>query len=351
MSISEQLMPDGLRPGSPEAEADAAAANVAAARTRRRAILCVLAASASFTLAAALVKAVAGTIPTIEIILFRSGVALICMLPLIRRGGGISVLHTRQPWGHALRTLAGFAGMFGSFYGYGHLPIATVTALGFAMPIFLSLLSIPMLGERVGPGRAMSVAAGLAGVLIVVRPWRGSGDLPLGPALVVVGGVVAWALAMVSIRRMGQAGERNITIVTWFAIATSLFSLACSIPVWVWPDPTTLAALVGIGVISGVSQLLMTEGYRSGDATMLAPFEYGAILYTVLLGWLIWAEVPGQWEFAGIVVLVVSGLATWWREAATRSRAASPPATPAARPRPPFAAPPPLRPGPARRPG
>ena len=98
-----------------------------------------------------------------------------------------------------------------------------MTALGFAMPVFLSMLSVPLLGERVDGGpRALSVAAGLLGVLIVLRPWRAEGAIELGPALVVVVGVVAWAAAMVSIRRMGQAGERNITIVLWFAIATTL---------------------------------------------------------------------------------------------------------------------------------
>jgi len=87
-----------------------------------------------------------------------------------------------------------------------------------------------------------------------------------------------------------------------------------SIPVWVSPSGWALAALAGVGAISAAAQLLMTEGYRSGEANMLAPFEYGAILYTVLLGYLIWNEAPGAWEFAGIAVLVASGLFAWWRE-------------------------------------
>jgi drug/metabolite transporter (DMT)-like permease len=322
----------------------------AGARLRKRAILCVLASSASFAFSAALVKAVAPSIPTIEIMLFRSFVALILMLPLLWRSGGMKALRTRQPWGHAMRIAAGFAGMFGSFYGYAHLPLATVTALGFAMPIFLSILSMPMLGERVTPARAMSVVAGLLGVLIVLRPWQTGGDLQFFPAMVVVLGVVAWALSMVSIRRMGQVGERNITIVMWFAIATSLFSAALCIPVWVTPGPLALLALIGVGAISALAQLLMTEGYRSGEATMLAPFEYGAIVYTVLLGWLIWGEVPGVWEFTGIGFLVLSGLVTWWRETLSRSPAASPPAAPAVRPPPAYGGPPPSRPAPARRP-
>jgi drug/metabolite transporter (DMT)-like permease len=322
----------------------------ARARQRKRAILCVLASSASFTLSAALVKAVAPTIPVVEIMLFRSGVALICMLPLIYRNGGLAALRTRQPWGHAARITSGFIGMFGSFYGYAHLPLATATALGFAMPIFLAILSVPLLGERVGPGRAVSVGAGLLGVLIVLRPWQTDADVPFGPAMVVIAGVVGWALSMISIRRMGQGGERNITIVTWLAITTTVFSAVFSVPVWVTPDRVTLLALIGIGVISGAAQLLSTEGYRSGEATMLAPFEYGAILYTVVLGWVIWGETPDRWESAGIGVLVVSGLLTWWRETSRKPSPASRPPASAVPTRPAFAGPLPPRPAPARRP-
>ncbi len=319
-------------------------------RLRRRAILCVLAASASFALASALVKSVAPTVPVIEIMLFRSLFALVAMLPLLYRAGGFAALRTRHPIGHALRTAAGFAGMFGSFYGYAHLPLAMVTALGFAMPIFLSVLSVPLLGERVTRARAASVVAGLVGVLVVLRPWRAEGTLELGPALVVVAGVVAWAAAMVSIRRMGQAGERNITIVLWFAIATTLVCAVATVPVWVTPSPLVWLALIGVGVISGAAQLLMTEGYRNGEATMLAPFEYGAIVYTVALGWAIWGEVPGMWETVGIVFLIGAGLVTWWREGASPPPAAASPSLAARRP-PAFAGPPPSRPGPARTPG
>jgi len=290
------------------------AANQAAAWVRRRAILCVLGSSASFTLAAALVKFTAPRIPVWEIVLFRSLVASVCLLPLLRGAEGWQALRTRRPLGHLGRLLAGLAGMYGSFYGYGALPLATVTALGFSMPIFLALLSFPLLGERLRPARALSVAAGLAGVLIVLRPWQGGTELSPGPAGVVIAGVLCWALAMISIRRMGQAGERNITIVLLFSLGCSAIAAVACIPIWVTPDLPTLAALIGVGVVSALAQVLMTEGYRSGEATMLAPFEYGAILYTVLLGWLIWAEVPGGWEFTGIAVLVASGLFAWRME-------------------------------------
>ena len=284
------------------------------AAAQRRAILCVLGASALFALAAALVKAVAPFVPLAELVFFRSAVASVVLLPLLRGEGGWSALRTRRPWSHLGRILAGLAGMFGAFYGYATLPLAAVTALGFAMPLVLAVLAGPLLGERIGWGRAVAVLAGFAGVLVMVEPWRGAGSLPVGPVLVVAAGVGAWALAMISIRRMGQAGERNLTIVLLFSLACSVLSGLAAAPVWVTPAGWQWGALVGVGVLSAGAQLLMTEGYRSGEATMLAPFEYGAIVYATLLGLVIWGEWPDVGDFVGIAVLVGSGLYVWRRE-------------------------------------
>ena len=246
--------------------------------------------------------------------LFRSAVALVLMLPLVVRAGGWPVLRTRRPMGHAVRALSGLAGMFGSYYGLAHLPIAAYTALGFAMPLMLAMLSVPLLGERLTGPRLVSIGAGLVGVLLVVRPWQGAAGLPLFESGVVLAGVGAWALSMASIRRMGQTGERNLTIVMVFLLASTAVSAVLTMPVWVTPRPAIWLALLGVGVFSAGAQLLMTEGYRSGEASMLAPFEYSAIFYAVLLGWLVWGEVPGPWEWLGIAILIASGLFTWWRE-------------------------------------
>lgn len=285
------------------------------ASSQRRAILCVCGASILFVVAAAIVKLIAHDIPVFEMTLFRSGIACIVMWPLLHRSGGWRALRTRRPWGHVGRTLTGFLGMVTSYYGYVTLPLATVTALGFAMPLFLALMAVPLLGERVGPARAAAVAAGLAGVLIMLRPWAEfTGDataLPLGPVLFVLAGVAAWALAMISIRRMGEQGERNITIVMLFSLGATLLSAILAIPVWVTPRPLVLLGLIAVGVVTSGAQLLMTEGYRSGETTLVAPFEYGAIVYTTALGVLIWGEVPDVWSLAGIAILVASGIAVW----------------------------------------
>jgi drug/metabolite transporter (DMT)-like permease len=285
------------------------------AATRRRAILCVLAASALYTVAAALVKALAPTYPPVELMFFRSLVVAAVMLPFLVRREGVAALRPRRPMGHLGRLVFGFTGMLTAYYGYGHLPLATNTALGFCMPLFLTILSVPLLGERVGALRVGAVLAGLFGVLLMVRPWAGGAEaLPPGPVAIVLGGVVTWALAMISIRRMGEQGESNVAIVLWFGVGSTVLAGLLCIPVWVTPSWTALAGMLAIGGVTLVAQLLMTEAYRVGETTLVAPFEYGAIVYSTLLGLLIWGEMPNAGSFLGIAIIIGAGLMVWHHE-------------------------------------
>lgn len=283
------------------------------AATRRRAILCVLAASSCFSLVSALIKSLGPGIPAVEVALLRSAMMGAFIVLLMRRRGKTGFWHTRRPWGHVLRSLTGFGGMVGAYYGYAHLPLAANTALGFAMPLVLTVIAIPLLGERPDPPRLIAVLVGLAGVLIMARPWD-SDALPLFPVLVVLAGVLCWAGAMVSIRRLGATGEGNEAIVFWYSVGSVVLGTGFAAPVWVMPDAWQWAALIGVGIVATGAQLLMTEGYRTGEATLLAPFEYISIVYTSVIGMVFWGEYPDRWSLAGIAVIVGSGLYVWHRE-------------------------------------
>ena len=283
-------------------------------RARRRGIILVILAAASFSISAAFAKTIGTGIPVAEVIFFRNFFAFLPLLPLVIGAGGLAALRMRNPGSHMLRTIFGMIGMVGSFYGYVHLPLVTVTALGFTMPLFLTLLAIPILGEKVGWRRCLAVLVGFCGVMLMVRPEQGTTDtqwLALGLCIL---GALAWALAMITIRKMGKAGESGIAIVFWFAFFSSVLAGIAMIPVWVWPSPTQWALLAGIGLVSAIAQIMMTEAYRKGEASLLAPFEYSGIIWTTALGALIWAEMPDAWDFLGILVLVGAGLYIWYRE-------------------------------------
>jgi drug/metabolite transporter (DMT)-like permease len=106
-----------------------------------------------------------------------------------------------------------------------------------------------------------------------------------------------------------------VVIVIWFAIIAAVVSGVAAVPVWVGPSPLQWALMAGCGLVSALAQLMMTAAYRSGETTLIAPFEYSAILWTTALGGLIWGEWPGGWSLLGIAVLAGSGLYIWHREA------------------------------------
>jgi drug/metabolite transporter (DMT)-like permease len=292
-------------------------ATSAAASATRRAILLVLLASALFTLSSAIIKWVGPEIPAVEMVAIRCVFALVPLLPLFARHGWWRAFITPHWRLNVERTLYGFFGMITSIHGYVVLPLVLVTALGFVMPLFLVALSVPLLGERVGWRRTTAVLVGFAGVLVMVRPWlalSGEEPLPLASVAFVIAGVATWALAMIAIRRMGRLGEQSVTITAWFTVGSALLAGLLSIPVWVTPSWEQFAALAAIGLISGLAQVLMTEGYRTGETTLLAPFEYLSIVYATALGFAFWSEVPDVWETLGVGVIVASGLYVWHRE-------------------------------------
>lgn len=293
--------------------------HAATARRRARAIAATVGSTFAFAVAAALVKLAAPSIPTVEIVLARCVIALVALAPLLAREGGVRALATRQPFWHAVRTLSGFGGMSTAFYGYAHLPLAEVTALSFTMPMFLTVLSIPLLGERVGIRRWSAVVVGFLGVLLILRPFASS--VPLGPALVVVFGAVCWAMSMIAIRRMGEAGESTVAIVAWFSIGGTVLAGLMTIPVWVTPPPREAALLVGVGLASTLAQLMVTDAYRRGEPSIVAPFEYTGIIWTALIGIVLFDEQPSPTMAAGVAILVASGLYILHREVVRRREA------------------------------
>ncbi len=288
-------------------------------RAQRRAILCVLGAGGLFAAAAAAVKLLGAAVPVAEVVLFRNLFALPALLPLALRHGGWSAFRTRLPRAHAGRCLWGLLGMWGTFAGIASLPLTTVTALGFTMPLFLAALSVPLLGERVGPRRLLALGLGFAGVLLMLRPGAGAASPDPFAVGLVLAGAFGWAMAMISIRRMGERGEGSVTIVLWFAVGGATVAGLLAIPGWVWPTGREWALLAVVGLVSAGAQMLMTGAYRVADTTLLAPFEYSAILWTTALGVLVWAEVPDLWDLAGVAVLVGSGVYVWHREVRARA--------------------------------
>ena len=273
----------------------------------------------------AMIKWATRDYPTGQIVFFRNALAFVPVLLFFWHGRSAMTLRTSRLGGHFIRGVVGVASMFFFFLAFGLLPLADTIALGMSGPIFLTALSVPLLGEQVGIRRWSAVLVGFAGVLIMVRPGSGVFELE---ALTAIAGAFFYALAMVSIRRLSRS-EPAGTIVfyfTLFAMIAGLLTLplAALLPDWIepwaWPDAFGWALLIGIGLLGGTAQLALTYAFKLAPVAVIAPFEYGSLVFGVLFGLLIWQEVPDRYILLGAGLVVASGLYILYRETKLRRR-------------------------------
>ncbi len=264
-----------------------------------------------FTVMEAMVKWLTADYSVHQIIFFRSAFALIPCAYFIWRAGGIATLRTRRPGVHLLRGVIGLAAMGCYFFAYSQMALADAKAILFSAPLFMTILAIPLLGERVGVYRWSAVLVGLAGVLFILRP--GGEMLQIG-TLAAIGGAILYALAVITVRHL--SATESVASITFYFTATGALASAGLIAVfgWVTPKPGDLAMLVTIGLIGGVAQYAMTRAFRLAEAAAIAPLDYTSMAWAILLGYLIWGDVPSPAVFAGIAVVVASGLFILYRE-------------------------------------
>ena len=288
----------------------------------------------AFTMMAALIKA-AGRVPPGEIVFFRSFFAIFPIIfYLVLTGTFATALKTQDPFGHIWRGFIGVSAMGFGFYAITRLPLPEVTALGFASPLFVVLLSALFLNEKVRIYRWSAVLVGLIGVIIISWPRLTVFQTSLGldetyGALSTIAGAFLAAVAMLIVRRLVKTEETQ-TIVLYFSISASLFALL-TIPFgWIALNPPQIMFLVTAGMIGGVAQILLTESYRHAEASVLAPFEYSSILLAIIIGYFVFSEMPTAYTLTGSGVVVAAGIFIIFRERALglqrgAARAAAPP--------------------------
>ncbi|BBK31091.1 EamA domain-containing membrane protein RarD [Stella humosa] len=279
-----------------------------------RGILFMLGAVACFVVMDALIKWLSAKFPTMQVVFFRSLFALVPIAVLVIQQGGIARLKTKRPAMHALRCLIGLGSMVCFFHAFRVMPLADVIAIGFAAPLFVTALSVPLLKEKVGIRRWSAVVVGFAGVLIMVRPGADVFEIGAGVALI---GTVLYSLAMILMRDLGRT-DTTTAITFYFTMAGTIVAGAAIPFVWVEPVGMDWALLVLVGLIGGVAQLLMTQAFRLTPVAVIAPFDYTAMLWGSILGYAVWGEIPDALLWVGAAIVAASGLYIVHRETRLR---------------------------------
>jgi drug/metabolite transporter (DMT)-like permease len=278
-----------------------------------------LASVAVFTAMASLIKATAPHVPAGEAVFFRSFFAAPVILAwLLWRGDFPAALATSNPMGHFWRAFVGVFSMGLGFAGLGLLPFPEVTALNYASPLLVVVFGAMFLGERVRAVRLLAVVLGLVGVMIVLSPRLSVGADPASTretlgAVLTLGGAVFAALAQIFIRRLTMT-EGTAAIVWWFSITSAALALLTLPFGWVMPALWEAVCLVSAGLLGGLGQILLTSAYRHAEAGLVAPFDYASMLLAVVIGYVVFSEVPAGTTLLGAAVIIAAGVLIIWRE-------------------------------------
>ena len=278
-------------------------------------------AMALFSASDVIVKVLREDYGAAQIFFFRSVFALLPALVLLRMDGGVAALKTRRLGLHVFRSLLTAIFLMAFFYALRTLPLADAYTIVFAAPLFITALSVPLVGERVGPRRWAAVLVGFTGILVVLRP---EGALFSMAGLIALGGTAVYAVAMLLVRRMSRT-ETQSALVIYLLLTGIVLSGVAMLWDWATPNPMALILMLAVGVLSGCGQIFIVRAYSIAPPATISPFQYTQMIWGVAYGYLIFADLPSPWVILGASIVIGSGLYILHRETIRATPAADRP--------------------------
>lgn len=263
------------------------------------------------------VKILGTTFSVVQIVFFAALFSFPLLAVMLIRDPLPATLRARHPGWVAVRTAGAVASAALGFYAFTVIPFAQAYAMLFAAPLLITLLSVPLLGEKVGLRRGLAVVAGLIGVLVVLRP--GLIDVTAGH-LAALAAAFSSALVGISSRKIAR-DERAAVLMLWPFLATVVVMGAVLPWVYVPMHFLDLSMMAGIAVLGFGAMLLVITAYRWSEASIVAPMQYSQMLWAVFYGALVFDEWPDQWTLAGSSLIIASGMYIVLRESRVQGSA------------------------------
>ena len=256
------------------------------------------------------VKVLGGVYSPFQIVFFSVLLSFPLATVMLMRDAKPGTLVPVHPWWMALRTVAAVATGVSAFYAFSVLPLAQVYAILFASPLLITVLAIPVLGERVRLRRWMAVLVGLAGVLVVLRP--GQATLSAGHLAALIA-AVGGSLASIVVRKIG-AEERPVVMLL-YPMVVNFALMACALPFVYVPMPIEHLGLLGVIAVSAwIASRLVIAAYQAGEAAIIAPMQYSQIIWASIFGYVFFEETIDQTTAIGAAIIIASGLYIVLRE-------------------------------------
>ncbi|MBS0367401.1 MAG: DMT family transporter [Proteobacteria bacterium] len=278
---------------------------------RARAVAAMLGAVATFAGMDALLKRLTAQYPVMEVAALRGAVSLPFMLIPVALRGSWRELRPRRPSLHLLRGLLMLLTLGSFVYALSKLSLANTYAVFMTAPLIMTALSVPLLGERAGPRTWAAIAAGLAGVVVMLRPSAsGFANWAVAVALVSAIGYSFNALAV----RVLTRTETTACVAVWCIAIMTLFATVFALPAWQTVSLAHWKPLLLLGILAAIAQHLFTVAYRGAPASVVGPLEYTALLWGAALDWVFWSTAPAARIFLGGGIVIAAGLYLLWQE-------------------------------------
>ncbi|MGI9524926.1 MAG: DMT family transporter [Hyphomicrobiaceae bacterium] len=282
-----------------------------------------------------LIKQLSGSYPLHEMVFVRSAIGILFSLLILQFEGGIRMLRTDKPGLHIVRGLFIVAANMSFFAALAAMPLAEATAMFFVAPLFITLLSIPFLGESVGVRRLSAVVVGFIGVLVMLRPGSFVAQPTADQIILVLPIFAAFAYACMQIltRRLGVSSTASAMAiyiqVTFVVVSLGFWCVAGDgqyaeglenrsalflLRAWTYPSQSDWPWFILLGFTSAIIGYSLSQAYRSADAATIAPFEYVALPMSIMWGWAIFGELPDVWVAVGICLIGGAGFYVFLRE-------------------------------------
>jgi len=250
-------------------------------------------------------------IPAIQVAFLRYLVHFLWALTIYVPREGVAVFKSEVPWHQTFRGLLLLCSTALNFSALKYLPLTVTISIFFAVPMVVCLLSIPVLGEKVGLKRFIAVLVGFIGVLIIVQPWGAEFDHHVFLAL---GALLTASGYFVMTRKLAGIDRNSVSQCYTAGVATALLA-PFALSNWIWPESITEASVLFIiGSLGMLGHSLLTRAHEHAEASVLAPTVYSQIVYITIFSWLIFGSVPDLPTIIGATIVVGSGVFIWWRE-------------------------------------
>jgi drug/metabolite transporter (DMT)-like permease len=276
-----------------------------------RGIGLMLGAVAVFAAMDTLLKLLTEHYPPFQVSALRGAAALPFILVPLLASGRLREIAPTRPWMHLLRGLLMVVVMAGFLYAVRVLSLADAYAIFLSAPLMVTALAVPLLGEHVDWRRWIAIFTGLAGAIAMLRP-SGSSLMTLG-AIGALLSALAYAASAITVRILTKS-DTTASVVVWSTGIMTLITGAIALPSWQPLRVEDYWAIAGIGLTGAIAQLLLVEAFRSAPASVIAPFEYTALLWGIAIDWAVWSVLPESRLLVGGSIVIGSGLYIIWRE-------------------------------------